>query len=75
VTTFCFNDPELSGWPSPGASNCYMTMGGQYRRIATFSATVVAGFVNQIAVSVSVDWKDGNKLKSVPIQSVFSIWE
>lgn len=81
TNSFCFNDITLhdnttvNGWPPLGVSNCQMTMGGRYRRIATFSASVVDNFVNQVNVTISVDWMDGGHVKSVPLQSAFSIWE
>lgn len=75
-TDFCFNDPLLPQWPGPGASSCYMNLDNQYRRIATFSATsVVGGYVNQVGVSISVEWKEGSQTLIVPMQAVFSIWE
>jgi Tfp pilus assembly protein PilV len=75
TTSFCFNSSPISAWPSTGTSNCNFTLDGQFRRIATFSATVVNGFVNQISANISTEWKNGEEIRLIPLQSVFSIWE
>ncbi len=76
-TEFCFNTAPLSpSWPSKGVGSCYFELEGQYRRMATFSATLMEGnFVKQISVRFSVEWKDGNYLYSVPLKAVYSVWE
>lgn len=74
-TSFCFNSSPIGSWPASGTFNCGFSLEGQYRRIATFSATIVNGFVNQISANISTDWKDGEEIRSIPLQSVFSIWE
>lgn len=75
TTSFCFNSSPIASWPAIGTTNCNFTLDGQYRRIATFSATIVNGFVNQISANISTEWKSGEEIRSIPLQSVFSIWE
>lgn len=75
TTSFCFNSSPIASWPSSGTFNCEFTLDSQFRRIATFSATIVSGFVNQISANISTEWKNGEEIRSIPLQSVFSIWE
>lgn len=74
-TDFCFNFSPIVEWPTTGASNCNFTMDGQFRRIATFSATISDSYVNQIAATISTEWHDGVGIKSATVQKIFSIWE
>jgi hypothetical protein len=78
---FCFNMGSLS-WPaSPGwQSDCTFSLFPNvndlgYRRYATFSATTVGSYVNQVNVAVSVEWTESGQSFAVPINGVFSIWE
>lgn len=74
-TDFCFNSSPIVQWPSSGSANCGFTLDGQYRRIATFSASIVDGFVKQISANISTEWKDGEEVRTIPLQAVYSIWE
>lgn len=74
-TDFCFNASPIDAWPSSGTINCDFTLNNQFRRIATFSATVVDNYVNQISASISTEWKEGGAVKSISVQKTFSIWE
>lgn len=79
-TDFCFNASPIGDWPNRVAEgnpdNCYLMLENQFRRIATFSATVIDGeYVKQVSADISVSWKDGNMLRSIPLQVTFSIWE
>lgn len=73
--SFCFNDKTITGWPTIGAGGCLLDLDGQFRRIATFSAQSTAGYVNQVGVDITVEWKDGTEMHSVPLRTAFSIWE
>lgn len=74
-TDFCFNDSPIPMWPNPGVSGCYMTLDGQFRRIATFSATPVGGYIKQVNAKIEVEWLEGAILKKVPVSVEFSVWE
>jgi len=75
VTDFCFNSSPIIEWPSSGTANCGFSMDGQFRRIATFSATISDSYVNQIAANISTEWHDGAAVKVTTIRKIFSIWE
>ena len=71
---YCFNDPQLSSWPSRGVNSCYLQLDNGFRRIATFSANP-GTYINQVSVKIAVEWLEGEKLMTVPLNAVFSIWE
>lgn len=74
--SMCFNTSPIETWPGRGAGTCYLNMDDQFRRIATFSASVVDGeYVKQISAEIEVEWKEGAVMKKVPIKTAFSIWE
>lgn len=82
-TDFCFNSSPITSWPSnAGASNCDFSLDNDFRRIATFSAVLAdptsspgGSYINQVSVNILVEWKDGARIYSTPLKTVFTIWE
>lgn len=72
---FCFNASPIAAWPNLGAGACYMNLDNRFRRIASFSATPVNGYIKQVSASIAVEWLEGNVPKKVPLQVEFSVWE
>lgn len=68
-TTYCFNSTTLS-WPTSG--DCGTTFGlvNRFKREA-----VLVGTGTQVDVEITVEWQDGANTYSIPIDTVYALWD
>lgn len=70
---YCFSISPITSWPSPGSCPANGGLNPPiYKREVTLTTTG-GGF--QVRVSIVVSWQDLGHTYSVPINTVFSIWE
>lgn len=68
-TTYCFSNTTLS-WPSSG--NCGTTFGLSNR----FKREVkLVGTGTQVDVEITVQWRDASRTYSVPVDTVYVLWD
>ena len=67
--TYCFKDLTLS-WPSVGSCGTTFGLNNTFKREA-----VLVGTETQVDVEITVQWKDGAKTYSVPLDTVYVLWE
>lgn len=67
--TYCFNSATIT-WPIAG--DCGSTYGlfSKYKREA-----VLVGTGTQVDVEITVQWQDGANTYSVPVDTVFALWD
>ncbi len=73
-TTYCFPNSPINNWPTT-TGNCSSFNGlnpSIYKRELTLS-TATGG--NQVNIFINVSWQEGSDTYSVPINTVFTIWE
>lgn len=68
-STYCFNDSELL-WPALGSCDGSYGLFEKFKREAT-----LVGTGTQVSVSILVEWKELGNTYSVPLDTVFSLWE
>lgn len=71
TTQWCFNSATLVWSSSP----CLYTLDSQFKRTARLYSITSAGAIYQVNVAVNVEWLEGGKTYSVPLNSTVSIWE
>lgn len=70
-TEWCFNaDPPV--W---SASSCGYTFNSVFKRSARLTSLSASGYVYQVNVAVNVEWVEGGKVYTVPLNSTFAILE
>lgn len=70
--TYCFNDSSISSsWPIIGTCGNNYSLKGFYLREVAFSN----GSSTKVDVNIKVDWQEPARIFSVPIKTVFTIWE
>ena len=68
-TTYCFNSLTLS-WPVSGTCGSTYGLNSRFKR-----EVVLSGTGSQVKAQITVQWKEGNKINSVPLDTVFVLWE
>ncbi|MFN4212440.1 MAG: hypothetical protein ACK4FL_00525 [Microgenomates group bacterium] len=72
-TTYCFSISPITSWPSQGSCSGYNGLNPAiYKRELTL--TTVGGGI-QVNVSIVVSWQELGNTYSVPINTVFTVWE
>ncbi|NTU73702.1 prepilin-type N-terminal cleavage/methylation domain-containing protein [Candidatus Roizmanbacteria bacterium] len=73
---YCFNSTPGSLVDFPGVSSCgYTGIDGLSPVIYRRTATLIQQNSGQIQVAISVNWREGGSVYSVPINATLSIWE
>jgi type II secretory pathway pseudopilin PulG len=75
-TTYCFDDSVYDSdnniaWPSSGACGTSYGLKQLYLR----EVTLTQSLTSQVQVVISVRWKDGQNVFSVPISTILTKWE
>jgi Tfp pilus assembly protein PilV len=76
-TPYCFNDQlnfldPAPVWPAVTLENCTYTGVGTPPLIYKRYAQLTAENLNQVNIEIVVEWREGNKYYSVPINTVFT---
>jgi len=74
--TYCFDDAIYDenndmSWPSEGDCGSLYGLRGQFKR----EVVLTQSLSSQVQVVISVDWKDGANIFSVPLNTLFAKWE
>lgn len=78
---YCFQSSPISGWSIPVNStvnDCPTSLQGIFRRYVIFQPYTVSPsdpYIDRVKISVGVQWQEMGKTYTVPITSVFSVWE
>lgn len=67
--TYCFNSGTLS-WPSIGSCGTTFGLNSRFKREA-----ILSGTGTQVDVEITVQWKDGANTYSVPVDTVYALWD
>ena len=75
-TNYCFNTSPLTTWnASVVTALCTTyTLGGKYKRDVTLTpvAPLAGQTVNQVMATITISWKEGTNVLSVPVVAVFN---
>lgn len=73
-TTYCFSNTPINNWPTTtGSCSSFNGLNPPiYKR--ELSLTTAPGG-NQVNVSINVSWQEMGNTYSVPINTVFTVWE
>lgn len=75
-TTYCFNSTPIASWPSSGSCLAFTGLDPAiYKRNVTLTSIDCSGTVCQINVAIIVQWQELEKTYSVPLNTIFSVWE
>ncbi|OGK28585.1 hypothetical protein A3D06_01865 [Candidatus Roizmanbacteria bacterium RIFCSPHIGHO2_02_FULL_40_9] len=67
--TYCFNSTSIS-WPGIGSCSASYGLEDRFLRQAT-----LVGTGSQVKISVIVQWKEVRNTYTIPVDTVFSLWE
>jgi prepilin-type N-terminal cleavage/methylation domain-containing protein len=67
--TYCFNSTTIS-WPASGSCGSTFGLNNRFKR-----EVVLSGTGTQVDVEVTVQWKDASRTYSVPVDTVFVLWD
>lgn len=67
--TYCFNSATIS-WPVSGTCGTTFGLNNRFLREAT-----LIGTGTQVTVRITVQWRDASRTYTVPVDTVFSLWE
>lgn len=67
--TYCFNSTSIS-WPVSGTCGTTFGLNNRFLREAT-----LIGTGTQVSIRISVQWKDASRTYTVPVDTVFSLWD
>ena len=71
---FCFNDLNITGWPSEGSCPDF-GLNTFYKREAEFSSNPENGYISQVSAVIRTSWQEFGQLKSVVTNTAFSLPE
>lgn len=72
--TYCFNSSPPT-WVGSIVSACNYNMDSIFRRTMRLTSSSAAGYTFQVNVAIAVEWLEGGKLYSVPLNSTFAVLE
>lgn len=72
-TVYCFDTtpPTWTGAVSP----CNYDLDSNFKRTMTLRSLQAAGYIFQVDVSITVEWLEGGKIFTVPVNSTFATLE
>jgi type II secretory pathway pseudopilin PulG len=70
-TVYCFNS-EPPAW---SAASCGYGLDSVFKRSATLTSFSASGYVYQVNVAIRVEWLEGGKLYTVPLNTTFAVLE
>ena len=69
--TWCFETEPVAAWPSAGSCADY-SLDSLYKREVILSANAE---VTQVTAEITVSWREGANVFSVPLKTIYSIYE
>lgn len=76
--TYCFGTSPITGWPAATpCTNSFNSLSPAIfnREVSLTGSNGSCGFTCQVKVDITVEWKDSGIGFTVPVSSVFSVWE
>ena len=71
-TTYCMND-DPPVWAA--AAGCGYDIDSVFKRTVKLTSSVASGYIYQVNVEIIVEWKEGSKIYTVPLNSTFAVLE
>ena len=73
-TEYCFNVSPINTWPTSGTCSSY-GLDNLFKREASLTSQTLGGVIQQVNVSITIEWREADQTYQVPLNSVFTTWE